>query len=152
MEGLSEKAMNEKGKQGGLKRIIFLTAAVAPEGHVHDPMPFMKIENGAMTCTDLRGLFFNDLSDEEIAKWLPTVQPGPAVWNGQATTYCRWREVPSMYILCEKDQEIPAESQEQMAALAGSKPIVRIPAGHMAQLSMPERIAEIVGDVVGGKI
>lgn len=152
MEGLNEKAMNEKGKEGGVKKIIFLTAAVASEGHVHDPTPFMKIENGAMTCTDAEGLFFNDLSEPEIAKWLPTIQPGPTVWNGQTTTYCGWREVSSMYILCEKDLIIPAALQEQLAALAGSKPVVRIPAGHMPQLSVPERVARIVDDVVREKI
>lgn len=44
MEGLTEKAFKGKGKQGGVKRLILMTAAVAPEGHAHDPLPFMKIE------------------------------------------------------------------------------------------------------------
>jgi pimeloyl-ACP methyl ester carboxylesterase len=97
-----------------------------------------------MTCVDFRSLFFNDLSDEDAKHWISTLQPGPACWNGQATTYCGWREVPSAYIMCEKDRTIHLAYQEKMAELAGSKPIVRLATGHMPQLTVPEKIAEIV--------
>ena len=105
-----------------------------------------------MTCVDFRGLFFNDLSEEDADYWISTVQPGPASWNGQTITYCGWREVPSMYILCEKDQTLPVPFQEHFAAAAGSKPIVRVPTGHMPQVTISERIAEIVNDFASGKL
>jgi hypothetical protein len=86
-----------------------------------------------LTCVDFKKHFFNDLSDEDAKQWISAVQPGPAVWNGQTKTYCGWREVPGLYILCEKDNTIPPAIQEQIASLAGSKPIVRIPTGHTPQ-------------------
>lgn len=61
-----------------------------------------------MTCTNLNRLFFNDLSEEDIHRWTPGIQPSPAIWNGQRTTYRGWREIPSMYILCEKNATIPS--------------------------------------------
>jgi len=105
-----------------------------------------------MTCVDVKGMFFNDLQEKDAEYWLSTLQPGPAEWNGQTITYCGWREVPSKYIICEKDGCLPAALQEQLATVAGSDPIVRIPAGHMARLSKPERVAEIVNDVAIGRI
>jgi pimeloyl-ACP methyl ester carboxylesterase len=44
MEGLTTEALQEQGKQGGVKKIVFLSGAVAPEGHIHEQTPFMKIE------------------------------------------------------------------------------------------------------------
>jgi hypothetical protein len=44
MKDLSVKARSEQGKQGGAKKIVFLTGAIAPEGTVHHLTPFMKIE------------------------------------------------------------------------------------------------------------
>jgi len=105
-----------------------------------------------MTCVDPKGMFFNDLPEENVEHWLSTLQPGPAVWNGQTTTYCGWRDVPSTYIICEKDACLPLALQENLAAAAGSDPVIRIPAGHMAQISMTERVAEIVNDVATGKL
>lgn len=42
MEGLSKSAVG----QGGVVKIVFLTAAVFPEGHEHEDMPFAVVEVG----------------------------------------------------------------------------------------------------------
>lgn len=42
LKSLSAKARGEAGKKGGVRRIVFLTAGLAPEGSEHKPMPFME--------------------------------------------------------------------------------------------------------------
>lgn len=42
LKGLSAKARGEKGKKGGVRRIVFLTAGLGPEGFEHKPLPFME--------------------------------------------------------------------------------------------------------------
>ena len=58
-------------------------------------------------------------------------------------TFCGWREVPSVYLVCENDQALSRDWQIQMAEAAGSR-IERCDAGHMVMLSMPEKVAEVV--------
>jgi hypothetical protein len=63
-------------------------------------------------------------------------------WD-RTITYCGWQHVPSVYLVCEADARIGPQTQLRFAGMAGSK-IVKCPAGHMAQLSMPEKVVEVV--------
>lgn len=42
IEGLTAKARKQKGLKGGVIGIVFLTAAVFPEGFKHGPLPFTE--------------------------------------------------------------------------------------------------------------
>lgn len=42
IKDLTVASLSKLGKQGGVSGIIFLTAAIAPEGHEHSPKPFME--------------------------------------------------------------------------------------------------------------
>lgn len=85
------------------------------------------------------------MTDSEATEWITKLQHQPARWDG-VTTYCGWRDVPSLYIILDKDKGILPEVQEQMARLAASK-IVRLDAGHMAQLTKTIEVAQIIIDV-----
>ena len=62
-------------------------------------------------------------------------------------TYCGWKEIPSVYLVCERDQAIPPPIQVQLAEGAGSK-IETCAAGHMPQIGMPEKVAEVIEKAV----
>lgn len=65
-------------------------------------------------------------------------------WDG-TVEYCGWREVPSVYVICEEDRMVPPSFQQQLSSLAGCEEIFRLKgAGHMAQLSRTSEVAEIV--------
>lgn len=89
--------------------------------------------------------FFNELpSDlaEDAAKHL--VGCSQSLSYGCVQSVC-WYEVPSVYVICEKDLIIRAAIAELM--LAGTKvdwDIVRIDADHSPFLGMPNRLAAIV--------
>lgn len=82
------------------------------------------------------------MTDSDATEWMAKLQCQPANWDG-VTTYCGWREVPSLYIILEKDNAILPGVQEQMAKLAGSR-ITRLDAGHMAQLTKTNDVAQII--------
>ncbi|KAJ5619120.1 hypothetical protein N7510_003104 [Penicillium lagena] len=143
MKNLTAASMHAAGKEGGIKRIIFMSCAFGPEGFETKPTSTMQFFNNSyFTCVDPRNLLFNDMADLEATKWIDKLQCQPAKWDG-VTTYCGWREVRSHYIILEKDKAILPEVQEQMAKLASSK-IVRLEAGHMAQLTKTTEVAEII--------
>ncbi len=44
IEGLGLKDRVGRGKRGGVERIVFLCAGLAPEGYVHERLPFMDFD------------------------------------------------------------------------------------------------------------
>ena len=100
-----------------------------------------------MFCADARNGLFNDLGDVEAEKWISVLQCQPAEGWGGTTTYCGWREVPSTYLICEGDQLLPTERQEQFAQLAGAK-IEKCSAGHMCILSAKEKVVSVIREAV----
>lgn len=93
---------------------------------------------------------FHDFSPDEAQRWASRLQHQPGREWDQVVRFCGWKEVPSVFILAEKDRLLPASVQEKVAALAGSKTIVRVDGGHMLQLSRTDEVASIVADVLAG--
>ena len=44
IEGLGKKAREADGKANGVVKLVFLSGALFPEGHEHQPLPFAVIE------------------------------------------------------------------------------------------------------------
>jgi pimeloyl-ACP methyl ester carboxylesterase len=101
-----------------------------------------------MKLTDPEKMFFNDFSSEDKEKWIHRLQTQPSSGWDATISYCGWREVPSVYLVCNADQVLPAPLQRQMAQLAGSE-IEECEAGHMVIISMPERVAAVVSAAAG---
>ncbi|MYV45578.1 alpha/beta fold hydrolase [Streptomyces sp. SID2888] len=57
-------------------------------------------------------------------------------------TGAAWKDIPSTYVVCEKDQAIPPQLQEAMAERSTQK--YRLPSSHSPFLSMPAELARIV--------
>jgi len=145
IENLTAKARLEKKLKGGVVKLVFLSAAVFPEGFTHGPLPFTIVEGGAMNCATPEKLLFNDMSEEDAATWAKVLKPQPATgWDG-TVSYAGWKDVPSVYLVCENDQCIPPSLQEQLAGMAGSK-VEKCNAGHMVMLSMPEKVVAVIKD------
>ncbi|KAL8831699.1 MAG: hypothetical protein Q9191_000709 [Dirinaria sp. TL-2023a] len=143
IESLSAKARRERGLKGGVIGIVFLSGAIYPEGFEHGDLPFGEIKDGALLCASPKGILFNDLDPTVADLWVGKLKTQPAFgWNG-TVSYCAWKEIPSVYLVCEGDQAIPSPIQIQLAESAGSK-IETCAAGHMSQVSMPEKVAEVI--------
>lgn len=59
-----------------------------------------------------------------------------------------WEEMPSTYILCERDEAIPAAAQRRMAARAGT--VVSLDTDHSPFLSRVRDTAQVIVDVAAG--
>jgi pimeloyl-ACP methyl ester carboxylesterase len=53
-----------------------------------------------------------------------------------------WKELPSTYVICERDAALPPPAQEAMSARAGT--VHRLESSHSPFLSRPDDVAEIV--------
>jgi pimeloyl-ACP methyl ester carboxylesterase len=84
-----------------------------------------------------------DLPENERKVWLQELKSQPADDWDDTVTYAGWKDVPSVYVVTELDKVLPVPIQEQLAGLANSK-VERINAGHLPQLSQPEKMAEII--------
>lgn len=101
------------------------------------------IQGGASHCAQPETLLFGDLSDDEKTQWLAKLQPQPAQGWDDKVSYTGWKDVPSVYLVCEGDNALPVPLQEQLATLAGSK-VERCSAGHIPQVSQPARVVEVI--------
>ncbi len=88
-------------------------------------------------------ILFNDLDDETAKAWVQTLQSQPAYnWDGRVT-YCGWRDISSVYLVCEGDCCMPPHVQLRLASATGSQ-IEKCAAGHMPMVSMPEKVVEVI--------
>ena len=54
-----------------------------------------------------------------------------------------WRSLPSWYLVATEDEAIPPEAERQFAARMGAT-TVEVPAGHLAMISRPDDVAQLV--------
>jgi pimeloyl-ACP methyl ester carboxylesterase len=53
-----------------------------------------------------------------------------------------WREIPSTYILCQHDADVPVPQQRMQAARTQS--LVEVPTNHFAHLERPDLISDVI--------
>jgi hypothetical protein len=91
--------------------------------------------------------FYNDLDPETTAKCISELVPyqaKPTLYT--PTTYEAYRDVPSTYLLCEKDAAIPFDLQKTMVSLAGDEALRShiCETGHSPMLGAPQMVAEVI--------
>ncbi len=139
------------------------TALLAPSGGKPFPLHIVSADE---TLVDIGGpgpdhLFYNDVSAEEAAhsksllkthswrsKTLPPSAEGVGYWG-----------IPTSYLVCEKDNALPADLQRSWIVAAnealekrGSDLRIKeesVDSGHSPFLSMPERTAEFIRRAAG---
>ncbi|GAB3806914.1 alpha/beta fold hydrolase [Micromonospora zhanjiangensis] len=66
--------------------------------------------------------------------------------TGQPVRAAAWRDVPSTYLVCARDNGTPPAVQRAQAARAGR--VVEIEAGHHPMLSRPDAVADLVFELL----
>lgn len=90
-----------------------------------------------------------DISTPLATTYLSALSSPPATgWENEAVTYCRWRDIPSVYLVCEGDALLPPQIQREIAEMAGAE-VERCGAGHMVFSSEGERVVEVVRRAAG---
>ena len=56
-----------------------------------------------MHCLTPSSLLFNDLDEASTEAWLKTLRSQPAEGWDDVITYCGWRDVDGVYLVCDRD-------------------------------------------------
>jgi pimeloyl-ACP methyl ester carboxylesterase len=91
-------------------------------------------------------IFYNDVSSETTAESVRRLKHFSSRATQQPQDGAAWRELPSTYVVCEKDNAIPSPAQEAMSQRASR--VRRMDASHSPFLSKPREIAEILRDAL----
>ena len=142
-----------------LERTIFLAAVVPPAGkRFVDPMGFpgglvlrtlFRFRSRGLRPSDrmIRAELCNDLSDADTAT---VVDRYEAEWPGlYLTPVDDVRDVPGpLYVRLARDRSVPPVLQERAIANLPDPEVVELDAGHLAMLSRPEELAELVSEAI----
>ncbi|MCJ1403203.1 hypothetical protein MMC11_006426 [Xylographa trunciseda] len=153
IEGLGVEARAKVGQKGGVRKLVFLAAALPDVGFDHGSVspPNFQYVGERMYCKDPIPNLFNDLPPEEAESWAKRLSFQPAHgWDG-VISYTAWKDVPSTYLICDNDAVVPPALQKHWAENAGCE-IVTCSAGHMPMLSQPEKVVEVIRRAAGEKI
>jgi len=90
-------------------------------------------------------LFCADLPEADAAALSSTQRPAAVSTLGQPSGVPAWRTIPSWYLVSSDDRTIPAEAERVMAARASAR-TVEIESSHVAMISHPSAVAELIDD------
>jgi len=72
----------------------------------------------------------------------------PSVTFTQTATHALWRDLPSTYVVCTKDNAVPPTHQRLTAVRCSN--VVSLPTDHSPFASMPVETAEIIARITRG--
>ncbi|MEU5861860.1 MULTISPECIES: alpha/beta hydrolase [unclassified Nonomuraea] len=135
---------------GNVERLIYLTAYMPDRGqslYTLHGLPDTDDTSGLFPLVDQpRTSLYGDLPDAEAEQAMSRlVNQTRRSFTEKADT-AAWHDIPSTYIIAERDQALPPALQERMAARAAE--IRRLSTGHSPFLSQPDRLAALVDDIV----
>ncbi|OJJ01908.1 hypothetical protein ASPVEDRAFT_83430 [Aspergillus versicolor CBS 583.65] len=153
VEGLVKSVRAQGGRLGGVVSIICVAAFALDKGQSllgllgGNYLPWMRVEGDHVHADGAS--IWQDLPPEEQekcnAKALPTSR---LVFDGK-NTYEPWHHVSCAYIVCEQDLALPQSFQELFAAkVSGPRRTYQLPSSHSPFLSMPGRLADVLGEIV----
>jgi pimeloyl-ACP methyl ester carboxylesterase len=92
-----------------------------------------------------------EVTDEQISFIIDPVR-----WVTDTTAFYlepldwkRVRDLPGTYLMTMQDRAVPPDLQTRMAAHLPDWPVVPLPAGHVAAVTMPTTLADLLDGVVG---
>lgn len=92
--------------------------------------------------------FYADLPQAQAQAAAARLVPQSAKSFSEPLTKAGWRTVPSTYVICERDQALGPQHQEELAARAGA--VHRIASDHSPFLSHPGELAALLAKIALG--
>ncbi|KAI9052432.1 hypothetical protein LZ554_003778 [Drepanopeziza brunnea f. sp. 'monogermtubi'] len=117
------RQQQQQGRRGRLRRLVFVSAFVMPEGGSlmagfgGQNLPWMEVDGDAARPTDPKELFYNDLSPEAAAPHIAAIRHHSFRTFSSRLTVAPWKTIPSTYVVCEKDNAIPVQGQDQSSKM-----------------------------------
>ncbi|WP_433932752.1 alpha/beta hydrolase [Sorangium cellulosum] len=145
-------------RTGKVAHIVYLCAFMLGPGESllsaigGQPPPWSIISADGRTVTpaDPRSVFYNDCTEEVAAAAEANLVPQAMAAFTQPLSAAAWQELPSTYVICERDNAIPVFAQEAMSQRA--RKVLRLDASHSPFLSQPDEVVAIVRDVLAAPL
>lgn len=155
IKGLDLASRKKQGLPGGVAHIFFCCSFVIPEGtSLHSAgggkvQPWYNVSDDetSIECNDPKHVFYNDMSENEAEAAISTLKPQSYGAFKSPCTYAAWKEVPSTYLYCFKDNAIPYAFQKTMVEQWAKGYEFRtetLDSSHSPFLSMPEETAAAI--------
>ncbi|RAK78249.1 alpha/beta hydrolase [Aspergillus fijiensis CBS 313.89] len=146
--GLGLEERTQAGKSGGVIRLVYMAAFVAPRGRSLKDMingelwPWMLVQ-GNYVRRDPAVDLIQDVPDE-VKEKLSAALHGHICLAAflEPSTDEPWRTIPSAYIVCDEDRALPPAIQMIRSLI--DPQVFRLKSGHSPFLSMPNETAEIL--------
>lgn len=161
VEGLTRLDQSSSREKGCVIRLIYLAAfVIAEKGSMMSGLGGQPLEwwdHGKEQMIVKKGrpaeVFYNGV-DAATAEELEGKLVGHATGSFESkVSYAAWKHVQSTYIVCEKDNAIPAEVQEKMAGQPGGKITVeRLDAGHSPWMTDLEDTVKVIRKAIGEQV
>lgn len=137
-----------------VSHIVYLTAFMLDEGEslfglVGEVAPdwWLVADDGASLLPDRpEEIFFNDVSAEAADAAAAQLAPQSMAAVKTPVSAVAWRDVPTTYVVCERDNAIPVPAQEMLAGRADN--VARLDASHSPFLSRPDEVVGIIRGVL----
>jgi pimeloyl-ACP methyl ester carboxylesterase len=134
--------------------IVYLTAFMLDEGESllglvggQEPDWWITAADGRTTMPATpETIFYNDCPPETAEAATARLAPQRKATVEQPIREVAWREVPTTYVVCERDNAIPVFAQDAMAQRAGA--VRRLDAGHSPFLSQPDELVTVLREVI----
>jgi len=153
--------ITEAGNDPKVANLVYV-AAFAPDANqniteISKPFPpppglnkVKPLTDGFILLTPEETAFAQDLTKEEKAL-LVAVQPQTAgsIFEAKPTA-AAWHSKPSWFIVASNDNMIAPEQEKSMAKQIGAITFV-LPSSHVAMLSHPKEVANVIEDAAAGK-
>ncbi|WP_437798329.1 alpha/beta hydrolase [Sorangium sp. So ce693] len=141
-------------RAGNVAHLVYLCAFMLGPGESllsaiggQEPPWWITSTDGRTMMPDrARDIFYNDCSDEVAAAAATALRPQSKASFTEPLGAAAWQELPSTYVICERDNAIPLFAQEAMSQRA--RDVRRLDAGHSPFLSQPDELAALVRDIV----
>ena len=98
----------------------------------------------------VQNLYHDFPKDQDAETWPSKLRPHSAASFDGALTYAAYRDIPTTYLLCEKDRAIPIKFQQSFVSSCETEIRVKsCQAGHTPMITMPSLVVDTI--VIGAQ-
>ncbi|WP_437813925.1 alpha/beta hydrolase [Sorangium sp. So ce1078] len=141
-------------RTGKVAHLVYLCAFMLDAGESllsaiggQDPPWWVTSADGRTLLPEgARDVFYNDCTDEVAAAAVAALLPQARASFTQPLSAAAWQELPSTYVICERDNAVPVFAQEAMSRRA--RRVRRLDASHSPFLSRPDDVVALVRDAI----
>lgn len=134
----------------GVRHLLYLTAFMLDEGEslatiAGSTPPDWQLpdaEGRTLSVAGAQQVFYNTCDPEVADAAAARLRPQTIASFVQPVKSVAWRDVPSTYVICDRDNAIPVPAQEAMAARADTTH--RLDSDHSPFLTDPDAVAALI--------